>query len=235
MKIGTAGLNLVKKFEGCRLTAYKCPAGVWTIGYGHTGSVDGKAIRSGMTITDAKATELLREDIEKFEKAVENCAALSFTPNQNQFDALVSFAFNCGAGNLKKLVEGRTAEVVAEKLLLYNKANGQVLRGLVNRRKAERELFLTPAVQPTPSYTVGNTYTLQTELKVRTGAGTNYSAKKHSQLTADGKKHDKDGDGALEKGTKVTCKEIKHVGNDIWMRTPSGWLAAYYNGNVYIK
>ena len=55
MKIGIVGLNLVKKFEGCRLTAYKCPAGVWTIGYGHTGSVDGKAICSGMVITNEKA------------------------------------------------------------------------------------------------------------------------------------------------------------------------------------
>lgn len=142
MKINEEGLNLVKSFEGCQLTAYKCPAGVWTIGYGHTGNVDGKAICEGMKISEAKATELLKHDMTKFENAVSNCSALTFKPNENQFSALVSFAFNCGAGNLKTLVKGRSANVVAEKILLYNKANGNVLNGLTRRRKAERELFL---------------------------------------------------------------------------------------------
>lgn len=86
-----------------------------------------------------------------------------------------------------------------------------------------------------PSYKVGSTYTLQVELKVRTGAGTNYAAKSHGQLTADGRNHDKDGDGCLDKGTKVTCQAVKNVGNDIWIKAPSGWLAAYYQGEVYIK
>ncbi len=141
MKINEAGLSLVKSFEGFHLTAYKCPAGVWTIGYGHTGKVDGKAICEGMKISETKATELLKDDMERFENAVKNCA-LTFEPNENQFSALVSFAFNCGAGNLKTLVKGRSAEVVAEKMLLYNKAGGVVLNGLIRRRKAERELFL---------------------------------------------------------------------------------------------
>lgn len=86
-----------------------------------------------------------------------------------------------------------------------------------------------------PSYKVGSTYTLQVELKVRSGAGTNYVAKTHGQLTADGQKHDTDKDGALDKGTKVTCKAVKTVGSDIWMQIPSGWIAAYYQGNVYVK
>ena len=86
-----------------------------------------------------------------------------------------------------------------------------------------------------PCYTVGKTYTTQVELKVRAGAGTNNVAKSHGQLSGDGQKHDADNDGALDKGTRVTCKEVKNVGNDIWIRTPSGWLAAYYSGNVYIK
>lgn len=73
------------------------------------------------------------------------------------------------------------------------------------------------------------------ELKVRTGPGTNYSAKKHSQLTADGQKHDRDNDGCLDAGTVVTCQEVRNVGNDIWMKAPSGWMAAYYDGKVYIK
>lgn len=144
MKINNAGLKLVKEFEGCRLTAYKCPAGVWTIGYGHTGKVDGKAICKGMTITEAKATELLKADMAKFEKAVSNCSALTFEPNENQFSALVSFAFNCGASNLYQLVRGRSASAVADKMLLYKRASGKVLAGLLRRRQAERKLFLTP-------------------------------------------------------------------------------------------
>ena len=124
------------------MTAYKCPAGVWTIGYGHTGNVDGNVICEGMEITEGRATELLKQDLERFENAVQNCSALTFTPNENQFSALVSFAFNCGAGNLKTLVKDRSAAVVAEKILLYNKSNGQVLNGLTRRREAERELFL---------------------------------------------------------------------------------------------
>ena len=86
-----------------------------------------------------------------------------------------------------------------------------------------------------PVYKVGVNYTLQVELKVRTGAGTNYSAKSHNQLTPGGQAHDRDRDGALDAGTVVTCKEVKTVGSDIWMRCPSGWVAAYYSGKTYIK
>ncbi|MCI7097509.1 MAG: N-acetylmuramoyl-L-alanine amidase [Lachnospiraceae bacterium] len=94
----------------------------------------------------------------------------------------------------------------------------------------------TPASPPDqkPSYIVGKTYTLQVELKVRTGSGTNYPAKTYEQLTYDGKKHDADGDGALDKGTVISCLEVRKVGDDIWIRCPSGWLAAYYNGKKYI-
>lgn len=86
-----------------------------------------------------------------------------------------------------------------------------------------------------PSYTVGQTYTLQVELKVRKGPGTQYQAKTHAQLTASGQKHDADKDGALDKGTRVTCLAVKTVGSDVWIQCPSGWLAAYYGGKTYIK
>lgn len=86
-----------------------------------------------------------------------------------------------------------------------------------------------------PVYTVGKNYTLQVELKVRSGPGTNYAAKTHSQLSAGGQSHDADGDGALDKGTVITCQEVRQAGEDIWIRCPSGWLAAYYNRNTYIK
>ncbi len=86
-----------------------------------------------------------------------------------------------------------------------------------------------------PSYKVGNTYTLQSNMVVRTGAGTNYRAKKHSELTADGQKHDKDRNGCLDKGTRITCQQVKKSGSNIWIKCPSGWIAAYYNGKVYVK
>lgn len=141
MKISENGINLIKFFEGERLTAYKCSANVWTIGIGHTGLVDGAQIHEGMTITSQKSIELLKEDIRYFEDAVNK---ISLSLNQNQFDALVSFSFNCGVGSLQTLIKNRTLEQIGEALLLYNKAGGKVLQGLVNRRKKERELFFTP-------------------------------------------------------------------------------------------
>ena len=86
-----------------------------------------------------------------------------------------------------------------------------------------------------PSYKTGSTYTVNVDaLTVRTGAGTNYKAKTKSQLTADGRKH-ANGNGCLVKGTRVTCQATKNVGSDIWMKIPSGWIAAYYSGKAYVK
>ena len=140
-KISQNGLKLIMQFEGCRLQAYKCAAGVWTIGYGHTAGV-----YSGMKITQAQAEEFLKQDCRKFENYVNNPAYVPMTEtlNQNQFDALVSFAFNCGAGNLKKLCAGRTAAQISAAIPKYNKAAGKVLSGLVRRRAAEVKLFNTP-------------------------------------------------------------------------------------------
>ena len=137
-KIGQAGLALIKQYEGCRLAAYRCAAGVWTIGYGHTAGV-----HSGMTITQAQVDAYLQQDIAKFERYVNNPAYVPITEqiNQNQFDALVSFAFNLGAGNLRKLCKGRTAAQIARTMPNYNKANGRVLAGLKRRRAAEQALF----------------------------------------------------------------------------------------------
>ena len=137
-RIGQAGLALIKQYEGCRLAAYRCAAGVWTIGYGHTAGV-----HSGMTITQAQADAYLQQDIAKFEGYVNNPAYVPITEqlNQNQFDALVSFAFNLGAGNLRKLCKGRTAAQIALAMPSYNKAAGKVLAGLTRRRKAEQALF----------------------------------------------------------------------------------------------
>lgn len=139
--LGQAGLNLIKEFEGCRLKAYK-PVPTekyWTIGWGHYGS----DVREGMTITQATAEALLLQDVASSVAAVNNPSYCPITAelNQNQFDALVSFTFNCGAGSLKTLCKNRTAAQIAEKIPAYNKAGGNVLAGLVRRRAAEKELF----------------------------------------------------------------------------------------------
>ena len=147
-RIGQAGLALIKQYEGCRLVAYRCAAGVWTIGYGHTAGV-----HSGMTITQAQADAYLRQDIAKFEGYVNNpvCVPITANLNQNQFDALVSFAFNLGAGNLRKLCKGRTAAQIAQAMTQYCKANGKVLAGLRRRRAAEQALFNKPVSAATPA------------------------------------------------------------------------------------
>ena len=159
MKISQTGINLIKEFEGCRLAAYKCPAGVWTIGFGHTGTVDGVAVGSGMTISQLKAEELLKTSLNnRYEPAVRKFTWL----NQNQYDALVSFCYNLGpnifTGNLLNAINAKNCTSIADQLLLYNKArvNGVLteLAGLTRRRKAERELFLTPIQLAKPTYTV---------------------------------------------------------------------------------
>lgn len=142
MKASSKCIELIKKFEGCRLTAYKpvITEKYWTIGYGHYGA----DVKQGMRITHAQAESYLKADLAKFETSVD---ALSLPLNQNQFDALVSFTYNCGSGNLKKLVAGRNLREIADALLLYNKAGGKELKGLTKRRKEERTLFLKGYVE----------------------------------------------------------------------------------------
>lgn len=94
--------------------------------------------------------------------------------------------------------------------------------------------FIPTHSRPALGYAIGTNYTLLVELKVRTGAGTKYRAKTHNELTTGGKNHDKDSDGALDKGTVVTCQKIEKVGDDTWIKCPSGWLAAIYKGKQYI-
>ncbi len=137
-RIGQAGLALIKQFEGCRLIAYQCSAGVWTIGYGHT-----VGVYKGMKITQKKAEAYLLQDVAKFEKYINNPSYVPFTAqlNQNQFDALVSFAFNLGQGNVKKLCTGRVMNQIPSAMQQYCKAAGKTLPGLQRRRKAEAALY----------------------------------------------------------------------------------------------
>lgn len=137
MKTSDEGLNLIKKYEGLRLVAYKCPAGVWTIGYGHT-----RGVSQGMEITQAQADQYLRADIVSSERAVDQYNPI-YNFSQGQYDALVSFTFNCGAGNLKKLLNGglRTKLEISDAITRYTKAGGKTLNGLVRRRNEEKQLF----------------------------------------------------------------------------------------------
>ena len=132
------GIQLITKFEGCRLAAYQDAGGVWTIGYGHTGGVT-----PTMFITEQQALLYLKYDLKNAEKYVRNYDNVyHFT--QNQFDALVSFTYNAGAGNLRKLLDGGNKPIEVVKQDLPNtciKAKGKVLNGLIRRRKAEAELF----------------------------------------------------------------------------------------------
>ena len=139
MNISNEGLSLIKKFEGCELDSYKCAAGVWTIGYGST-----HGIEKGMSISKSRAEELLLEDIAQFEDIVDK--AVSVNLSQNQYDALVSWTFNLGGGNLNsstmlKVLNAGDYENVPEQIKRWNKANGNVLEGLIRRREAEALLF----------------------------------------------------------------------------------------------
>ena len=86
-----------------------------------------------------------------------------------------------------------------------------------------------------PAYKVGSVYTLQANMRVRFGAGTGFAKKSHTQLTVDGQKHDSNLNGTLDRGTKVTVKEVVNVGGDVWLRIPSGYIAGYYKGKIYVK
>lgn len=141
MKTSLAGIELIKEFESLRLSAYLCPANVWTIGWGHT-----EGVRKGDTITRAQADAYLAGDLFGFEQDVDRLVKVPLT--QSQFDALVSFAFNIGVDALakstllRKLNSGQYDAVPLE-LARWNKAGGKVLPGLVRRRKAEAELWVS--------------------------------------------------------------------------------------------
>lgn len=139
MKISENGLNLIKSFESLRLTAYKAlqTEKYWTIGWGHNGA----DVHEGDTVTREQADALLLQDIQDAENAV-NKYVSTYNFTQNQYDALVSFAFN--VGNINKLTQNGTRDIstIADKMLEYNKSGGVYVEGLYNRRVRERELFL---------------------------------------------------------------------------------------------
>lgn len=145
--ISTNGTKLIASFEGLELTAYLCPAKVWTIGLGTTVYPNGQAVKKGDTCTKEQALQYKAHDLRRFEKCVNESVTVSL--NQNQFDALVSLAYNIGPNAFKgstlvKKLNAGDYNGAADQFLVWNKSRGKVLKGLVNRRAAEHTLFLKP-------------------------------------------------------------------------------------------
>jgi lysozyme len=145
MKVNADGYALLKKFEGCRLKAYLCPANVWTIGYGNTFYEDGTKVKYGDVITQARAEELAKFIIDQFAITI---APFILQPlNENQFSACVSLAYNIGTAGFKrssvfkKLNVNPLDATIADSFRLWNKGGGKVLKGLVRRREAEIQLY----------------------------------------------------------------------------------------------
>lgn len=203
MKTSQKGIDLIKQFEGCRLSAYKCPAGVWTIGYGHT-----YGVKAGQKISQKQADEFLKEDLKSFEAAVNKYVKVSLT--QNQFDALVSFSFNVGSEALRtstllRLLNQGKYEEAAEQFDRWVFVSFKKLDGLVRRRKAEKELFLDHSeTKLKPKYKV-----IASALNVRAGAGMNYKIV-----------------GLLKKDFIVTLNETKN--NWGKLSDDSGWVFLKY-------
>lgn len=145
MKCNEAGLDIIKRYEGFRARPYLCPAGVWTIGYGHTGGVT----ENSPAITEADADELLLRDLRTAEYDVTRMVSVPL--NENQFSALVSFVFNVGSDNfrtstLRVMVNRKAWMKAADEFPKWRHAGGKALAGLTERRKEERALFLKPVI-----------------------------------------------------------------------------------------
>lgn len=147
MEVSNVGINLIKEFEGCLLTAYKDIVGVWTIGFGHT-----KGVYQGMQINQAQANEFLRQDIKSHTVGIDRNITVPL--NQGQYDALASFHYNLGAGilngsnRLKNLINAKKWIEASEEMKLYCNAGGRPVSGLIRRRNAEAQLFLSGGSAP---------------------------------------------------------------------------------------
>ena len=149
------GIPIIKRFEGLKLKAYFCPAGLPTIGYGSTWYENGSKVKMGDVITIDRADRLLLFTVAEFEKQVDTLVTSAI--NANQLGALTSFAFNVGIGNFRKSTLLRLVNAnqnnpaIRQELAKWNKAGGQVLRGLVTRRQAEADLYFTPIIGNNPT------------------------------------------------------------------------------------
>jgi lysozyme len=145
MKLTKQGLDLIKEFEGFRGKAYRCPAGVWTIFFGHTSMAGPPVVKPGMTGSKAEGERVLLNDLKVYEAGVRNAITVDLTPNQ--YSACVSLCYNIGVGafrrsSVARFCNKRQWKNAADAFMLWNKAGGRVLPGLVRRRAAEAALFL---------------------------------------------------------------------------------------------
>lgn len=144
-KANQEAINLITSFEGCKLTAYQDIVGVWTIGYGNTMYPNGISVKKGDTITNEYALTLFSAILSRFESGVDRLVRADV--NENQFGALVSFAYNLGIGTLqksdmlRKVIKNANDETIRAEFMRFNKAGGKVVNGLVRRRKAEADLY----------------------------------------------------------------------------------------------
>lgn len=188
MQINQDTLELVKEFEGFRAKAYKCPAGVWTIGYGTTAAAGvGIDPKPGVTVTEDEAEDLLEKTMEKFGEQIK--PLITAPINNNEYGAFLSLAYNIGPGAFKKssalrLFNAGDKAGAAKALLMWNKAGGKVLPGLTRRREAEKKLFLKPVPTPdaeesarAPRTSLAQSKTLQAStLDIATKAGAGVTA-----------------------------------------------------------
>lgn len=216
MRMSQTGIIMLKQFEGVRLTAYKAvnTEQYWTIGYGHYG-VD---VYDGMKITDKQAEEMLKNDLVRYENGVNDCVTV--TLGQNQFDALVSFAYNCGVNALKgsyllNLVNMGKFKEACDEWLLWNKSGGKVLLGLTNRRKAEVALFKRDIEKYTVVDSKGwitetGQFKLTQDIYLRKGATIDSLAI-----------------ALLPKGSLIRYDAFKHAGGYVWIRQQRGRTYGY--------
>lgn len=146
MKLDQAGIEFIARWEGLKLKAYQCSAGVWTIGIGSTRFPDGVPVKMGDTLaSEDEAYDLFRDTVNKYENAVNKLVTIAL--DQNQFNALVSFTYNVGIGALqsstllKRINDKASSEEIKTQWRRWNKAGGQIVKGLSNRREAELELY----------------------------------------------------------------------------------------------
>lgn len=247
MRTSQNGINLIKQFEGCRLTAYRCQAGKTTIGYGHTAGV-----KMGQRITQVQAESYLKDDLVKFERMVMKYDS-KYCWNQNQFDALVSFAFNIGS--IDQLTGGgiRSIQKIAQKMLQYDKAAGKSSPGLRKRRETEQALFLKPTAQNVQEASVQpaaqDTGSVEPE-----HVQLNYQPGKNYKTVVDGlrirtKKASQDPIvlpnaeilGIMNSGEKIKNLATARVGDQIWMyigtdgKGREQWVCADNGYKAYVK
>lgn len=170
MQMTEEGLALIRRFEGFRANAYRCPAGVWTVGFGHTSEAGPPAVRPGLQVSEEEAQRILAADVQHVADHV--APLLAREVSAAQFSALVSFAYNVGvpafrsSSVLKAVNAGRFAEVPA-RLKLWVKAGGRVLPGLERRRAAEAELFLSETAPQAGRGVTGTPKSLEIDRQLR--------------------------------------------------------------------